>query len=222
MLFALSERLLLPRLSGGPEPVYDPPPTAPAPVIICGFGRMGQIVGRVLRSQNIRYTALEQDATQIEVLRRFGTKVYYGDPGRPDLLRAAGAETAHLLVVALADPDDVLRVVDVARRTFPNLRIMARARNRRHAHLLMEREIPLIVRETFHSALRMTAMVLGELGLPPARVGTIIEAFERSDERALADTLAIRDDETRLIQSASQMNEELAELFRTDRPAAAR
>ena len=219
ILFAVSERLLLPRLGSHADPVYDAVEGQGAPVIICGFGRMGQIVGRVLRTQGIAYTALEQDAAQIEVIRRFGTKVYYGDPGRPDLLRAAGAETARLLVVTLADPDDVLRVVDVARRTFPNLRIMARARNRRHAHLLMERDIPLIVRETFHSALRMTELALEELGLEPDAARRTVAAFRRSDEQALEETLAIRDDETLLIQNARQVSEELTELFRRDRPA---
>jgi voltage-gated potassium channel Kch len=192
--------------------------TQDAPVIICGFGRMGQIVGRVLRTQNIAFTALEQDAAQIEVIRRFGTKVYYGDPGRPDLLRAAGAETARLLVVTLADPDDVLRVVDVARRTFPNLRIIARARNRRHAHLLMERDIPLIVRETFHSALQMTELALEELGLDRALAHRTVAAFRHSDEQALAETMAIRDNETLLIQNAKQVSEELTTLFQHDRP----
>ena len=218
ILFAASERLLLPQLERRREPVYDTIEAGDAPVIICGFGRMGQIVGRVLRTQGIAYTALEQDPTQIEVVRRFGSKVFYGDPGRPDLLRAAGAETARLLVVTLGDPEDVLRVVDVARRTFPELRIIARARNRRHAHLLMERDIP-VVRETFHSALRMTEQVLEQLGVNPQRAMSAVEAFRELDELNLVRTLAVRDDEKKLIQSAQDQSDELTELFRHDRPA---
>ncbi len=220
IVFALSEWLLARRAMPAPEPVYDAVPEQDAPVIICGFGRMGQIVGRVLRMQDIRYTALEQDPTQVEVIRRFGNKVYYGDPGRADLLRAAGADTARLLVVALSDPEDVLRVVDVARRNFPGLRILARARNRRHAHLLMERDVGLIVRETFHSALRMTEMALRELGRDEAGIRRTLDAFTRLDEQALLETMAIRDDETALIQSVRQLNEELSTLFSRDRPAA--
>ncbi len=222
IVFALSEWLLARRAVTAPEPVYDAVPEQDAPVIICGFGRMGQIVGRVLRMQDIRYTALEQDPTQVEVIRRFGNKVYYGDPGRADLLRAAGADTARLLVVALSDPEDVLRVVDVARRNFPGLRIVARARNRRHAHLLMERDVGLIVRETFHSALRMTGMALRELGQDEAGIERTLDAFTRMDEQALLETMAIRDDETALIQSTRQLNEELSTLFSRDRPAAAK
>ncbi len=219
IVFALSEWRLARQAAPVPAPVYDAVAAQDAPVIICGFGRMGQIVGRVLRMQGIRYIALEQDPTQVEVIRRFGTKVYYGDPGRADLLRAAGADTARLLVVALSDPEDVLRVVDVARRSFPGLRILARARNRRHAHLLMERDIGLIVRETFHSALRMTEMTLRELGQDETGIRRTLDAFTRIDEQALAETMEIRDDETALIQSTRQLNEELATLFSRDRPA---
>jgi monovalent cation:proton antiporter-2 (CPA2) family protein len=92
LLFAASEKFLVPRLTRQPEPVYDAMEDEGAPVIICGFGRMGQIVGRVLRMRGIPFVALEKDSEQIEVLRRFGNKVYFGDPARPDLLRAAGAE----------------------------------------------------------------------------------------------------------------------------------
>ncbi len=98
ILFTLAERFLLPRMAArGKQPVYDEIPESDAPVIICGFGRVGQVVGRILRMQNIPFTALEKDASQIEGVRRFGYKVYYGDPSRPDLLRAAGAETAKLM-----------------------------------------------------------------------------------------------------------------------------
>ena len=89
-------------------------------MIICGFGRFGQIVGRVLRMSGIPFTALERDAGQVEVVRRFGNKVYFGDPTRPDVLRAAGAEKAKLLVVAMDDPR-AWCARGVAKRNFPNL-----------------------------------------------------------------------------------------------------
>ncbi|MCQ8277143.1 cation:proton antiporter [Acetobacteraceae bacterium KSS8] len=221
ILFAASERFLMPRLDAAllrQAPVYDEVPLQNAPVIICGFGRMGQIIGRVLRTQGMPFTALDHDATQVEVLRRFGARVFYGDPGRPEMLRAAGAETAKLLVVTLGDPDDVLRVVDVAQRHFPDLRILARARNRKHAHLLMTRNVP-IVRETFHSALAMTGMVLEELGIGENARKQAIETFREHDERSLRESLPYHDDEKRLIQTAKQMNEELTGLFAGDRPS---
>jgi voltage-gated potassium channel Kch len=124
-------------------------------------------------------------------------------------------------VVTLGDPDDVLRVVETARRNFPNLKILARARNRRHAHLLMEREVTLIVRETFHSAIAMTGLVLGELGISTQASEQILSKFKVSDERQLRESWSFRNDETRLIQGARQLNEELTSLFANDRPETA-
>ncbi len=218
ILFAVSERLLIPRIGRVAAPVYDAIESADAPVIICGFGRMGQIVGRVLRTQGIPFTALEQDASQVETIRRFGNKVYYGDPSRPDLLRAAGAETAKLLVVALADAEESLRVIDIVHRNFPNLHVLARARNRRHAHLLMQRGVDDFVRETFHSSLVLTEQVLVGLGQDAADAHRIIERFRLADSRSLRDSLRYYDDEKRLIQNAKQVSEELAGLFQGDRP----
>ncbi|MGI4953724.1 MAG: monovalent cation:proton antiporter-2 (CPA2) family protein [Janthinobacterium lividum] len=215
LLFAASERWLVPRLRTRATPTYDEI-DATAPVIICGFGRVGQIVGRVLRMQSIPYVALEKDASQIEVIRRFGSQVFFGNPARPDLLRAAGAETAKLLVVALEDMDEVLQVVDVARRTFPNLRILARARNRRHVHLLMDRGIAGSVRETFHSSLRLTEMALMELGIPETEARRSVALFQAGDERNLVETHAFYEDERRLIQSVQDQTTELAGLFEAD------
>ena len=218
ILFAASERFLIPLIGSTPVREDDSIEFADAPVIICGFGRMGQIVGRVLRTQGIAFTALEQDADQVETIRRFGNKVYYGNPSRPDLLRAAGAETAKLLVVALADPEESLRVVDMVHRTFPGLRILARARNRRHAHLLMRRGVTEFVRETFHSSLVLTELALVSLGQDAASAHRVVENFRALDTVSLRESATFYDDEKRLIQNAKQVSEELAGLFQTDRP----
>jgi monovalent cation:proton antiporter-2 (CPA2) family protein len=150
ILFAAAEAFVIPHLKRAPAPEYDTIDADPNPVIICGFGRFGQIVGRVLRMHGIEFTALERNPGQVEVVRRFGNKVYFGDPTRADVLRAAGAEQAKLIVVTLDDPSGVLRTVDVVKRTFPNLAILARARNRWYAHLLMDRDVDGQVRETFY------------------------------------------------------------------------
>ena len=216
VLFSLSERVLIPRLGRAGPPVYDEIDSQDAPVIICGVGRMGQVVGRVLRTQGIRFTALDQDQGQIDILRRFGAKVYYGNPSRPDLLRAAGAESAKLLVVALADPEESVRVVEIARRNFPDLRILARARNRRHAHLLMQLGVHGLVRETFHSSLRLTEQVLDGLGYDRSISRELVARFQVADERALVESLAYFDDEKRLIQNSKQISEELTGLLQGD------
>jgi voltage-gated potassium channel Kch len=216
VLFALSERFLIPLLEAEPEPDFDTIDAANAPVIICGFGRFGQIIGRVLRMRGIAFTALERDLGQVDVVRKFGYKVYFGDPTRSDLLRAAGAEQAKLLVVALDNPEDALRVVEVASRAFPQLKIMARARNRRHAHLLMDRGVDGLVRELFYSSLKLAEQSLLALGVTEEDAARSVEIFRAHDEQNLVDTHAIYRDEKQLIQSTQQATEELMALFEAD------
>ena len=171
--------------------------------------------------QNIAFTALDKDAAQVSVVRRFGTKVYFGDPTREEVLRAAGAETASVLVVALDDMEETLRVVEIAKRHFDHLAIFARARNRRHAYRLMEMGIAGIIRETFFSSLRLSEMVLEALDIPPQAAQRAVEFFREHDERSMFETQAIAGDEKQLIQSTQQAAQELSELFEADREARA-
>jgi len=215
ILFAGSETLL--RRRPTPEPNYDTIDGADAPVIICGFGRFGQIVGRVLRMYGINFTALERDSGQVEVVRRFGLKVYFGDPTRPDMLRAAGAEQAKLLVVALDDPPAVIRTVEVAKRDFPNLAILARARNRWYAHLLMDRNVDGQVRDTYLSSLELSRIALTTLGVDAAAAERAVTVFREHDEKNLVETHAFYRDEKQNIQSQKQAADELASLFEADK-----
>jgi monovalent cation:proton antiporter-2 (CPA2) family protein len=219
ILFAGCEAFVIPRLmKRAPEPAYDTIDAEAAPVIICGFGRFGQIIGRVLRMYGTPFTALERDPGQVEVVRRFGNKVYFGDPTRPDMLRAAGAEQAKLLVVALDDPESVLRTVEVAKRNFPNLAILARARNRWYAHLLMDRDVDGLVRDTFYSSLHLAKVALTTLGVDDEAAERAVVFFRDHDEKALLETHAIYRDEARVQQSQQQATDELASLFEADKP----
>lgn len=218
LLFALEERWLAPRLERRrPAREFDAIDGAPTPVIIAGFGRMGQIVGRILRLRRIRYTALDNHVEQIDLVRRFGNKAYYGDPTRLDVLRAAGGSEAKVIVVALEPVADSLKVVEHVKRHFPNLAIVARARNRRHAHLLMDQGVTHIVRETFYSSLRLTEQVLEELGIEPADAKRTIAVFEEHDERTLVDQHGFYDDEKQMIQTSKQAAVELRRLLEADR-----
>ena len=217
IVFAGSEKLLIPRLKGQKEPVYDVIDDGITPVIICGFGRVGQIVGRILALQKIPYTALEKDEAQLEVLRRFGTRVFFGDAARLEVLRAAGAETARVLVVAVDGVEDNLRVVELARRHFPNLAVYARARNRRHAHRLMDIGVEGLVRETYFSSLRLAEIVLGELGTAPDAARRTVRLFRERDEQALEETHAYANDESQLIQNNQQVAAELQGILQADR-----
>ena len=217
ILFAVSERFLIPRLSIAPVKPYDVIEPSDSPVIVAGFGRVGQIVGRVLNAHGIPFTALERDSGQVDVIRRFGGTVYYGDAARPDVLRAAGADQAKLLVVALEDMERALLTVEAARRNHPHLKVLSRARNRRHAHLLMDRGVEGVVRDTFHSSLRLAELSLEALGVSKADAAHGVAMFRDHDEANLLASHAIYRDEERLIQSARDSAEELTALFEADR-----
>jgi glutathione-regulated potassium-efflux system ancillary protein KefC len=192
-----------------------------APVIIAGFGRYGQIVGRLLFTQGVKATVLDHDPDAIESLRRFGYKVFYGDATRLDLLRAAGADKARLLVVAIDDVDESLALVDRVRSEFPGLRIIARARNVRHWFELVERGVEKIERETFESALRSGRQVLEALGADPYEARQVADRFRRAN---LATLMAMQPhfrDEGKMVAIAKSGREELEENLRRDREARA-
>jgi monovalent cation:proton antiporter-2 (CPA2) family protein len=204
--------------SGKDEPEYDTPEEEDHGVIIAGFGRVGQIIGRVLRIIDQPFTAVERDSSQVDIVRRYGNQVYYGDVGRAELLRAAGAQNAKVYVVAIGDVETSLRAVETAKQNFPHLTIIARARNRLHAHKLMELGVQHIVRETLLSSLAMTEDVLMQLGLERSAADRIITAFRERDERLLHDQREIHDSEEHLIQSVKEVTTELEALMKNDLP----
>jgi monovalent cation:proton antiporter-2 (CPA2) family protein len=214
VLVAAAERFDPARRKPRPEEAETPP--REGRVIIAGFGRFGQIVGRVLRARGISFTALEVDPAQVDFVQRYGTKVYFGDASRPDLLRAAGADESDALVVAIDEPEQALRAVEVAKATFPNLKVYARARNRRHAYQLIDAGADLVIRETFHSALEATRQLLLGLGLSERESRRLTETFRRHDEARLLNDYQHHSDEERLVYLAARSADELEELFRRD------
>jgi CPA2 family monovalent cation:H+ antiporter-2/glutathione-regulated potassium-efflux system protein KefB len=217
VLFSAAEILVQPRLARPAARPFDKIDDGVTPVIICGFGRMGQIVGRILSAQKIAFTALDQNQEQVDVVRRFGTKVFYGDPAREEVMRAAGAQDAKVLVIALDDMDASLKTAQMVRRKFPDLAIVARARNRRHVHLLMDLGIEHIIRETYFSSLRLTALTMAELGIGKSQAERAIALFEAHDERILVESRAFAHDEGKLIQTTYEAAQELMDLFESDR-----
>ena len=154
-------------------------------VIIAGYGRFGQIVGRLLSAQGYNLTILDHSPSQIDLLRRFGNKVFYGDAARRDLLEAAGADEAKLLVVAIDEPDKSLEVIHMARKHFPNMKILARAIDRRHTYELMRLNIAGIRRETFDSAIHLGVQALKLLGNTDELSERAGELFTSHDEETL-------------------------------------
>jgi len=186
------------------------------PVIVAGFGRFGQIVARVLRSRRIPFTALDSNQRNVDFLRRFGNEVYYGDASRLDLLRAAGAETAKVLVLAIDDVEASLRTAELVRAQFPKMKIFARARNRQHAFSLMDLGVTNIIRETYVSSLEMATSVLQALGENQASAKAIVKKFRQHDESTLLAQYAVKEDETKFLATSREAAQQLEKLFETD------
>lgn len=197
-------------------PAFDRIDEPGNPVIIAGFGRFGQIVARVLRIRHIRFTALEISSEQVDFVRRFGGKIYYGDASQVELLRAAGAADAGIFVLAIDNVEASVRTVEMVRRHFPHLTIYARARNRHHAYLLMELGVVHIVRETLLSSFDLTAQVLGGLGISEREARRTLDIFHRYDEETLKSQFAVFRDEDRLIQTSRDAAARLETLFEAD------
>jgi glutathione-regulated potassium-efflux system ancillary protein KefC/glutathione-regulated potassium-efflux system protein KefB len=189
-------------------------------VIIAGFGRFGQIIGRVLTTQRIRFTALEASPSQVDFVRNFGNKIYYGDASRLDVLRAAGAGRAKVLVIAIDDVEASVRTAELARRQFPQLRVLVRTRNRQHAYKVMDIGVDYNVRETLFSSLEMAKQLLATMGLPVEEAARRVDVFRDFDQRTLERQQAFHQDEPRLRQSALEAGKELEQLFADDSSAA--
>jgi len=204
------------RLKKVEKPEYDEPDDSHNDVIIAGFGRVGQIVARLLTVFDTTFTALEIDSSQVDVVRRYGNRVHFGDASRIDILRAAGAEHARIFVLAIDDITASVRTADTVIRHFPHLKIVARARNRRHAHALMDLGIEHIFRETMLSSLTMSKRVLTNLGFENDEVERVSAEFRARDTRLLREQHAIHDSEEKLIQSAKDTAAEFGALLKDD------
>lgn len=185
-------------------------------VIIAGFGRFGQIVGRLLMVNQVRVTVLERDVTAVSVLRRYGYKVYYGDATELELLRAAGAEHAKAIVVACNEPEDTMAIVQLCQQYFPHLRILARARGRVEAHELLTAGVAQFTRETFHSALALGRKTLMELGMHPHQAHRAEQHFCRLDMRMLRDLMPERQGDATHISRIKEARRELEDVFRKE------
>jgi len=206
------------KMSVSKAPDFDMPADEHHDVIIVGFGRVGQIVGRMLNAVGDSFTALERDSTQVDVVRRYGSTVHYGDASRLDLLRAAGADHAKVFVLAISDLEESMKIAETVIRNFPHLKIVARARNRRHAHKLMDLGIEHIYRETLLSSLAMSETVLTKVGQSAEEAKHAVKSFCERDSQLLQEQHAIHDSEEMLIQTSKDTLTELESLLRRDKP----
>ncbi len=218
LLLVLADKFWIPRLASvGKSNLPEISEQQDAPIIIAGFGRYGQVVGRLLYANGLRPTVLEHDAEAIEALRKFGWRVFYGDATRLDLMRTAGAETARVLVLAVDDVEQSVKVATMVREHFPNLVIVARARNVTHFFSLRALGVQLIERETLDSALMSARSVLETLGWQPHQARTLAMRFRRHSLRQLDEMAPHLKDEAKLIAAAKQGRQQLEELFAKER-----
>jgi glutathione-regulated potassium-efflux system ancillary protein KefC len=216
LLLLLHDKVLEPRYHGQNLREPDAIDDNEGHVIIAGFGRFGQIVGRLLNANRIRLTVLDHDPDQIELLRRFGFKVFYGDATRVDLLHAAGAAKARALVLAIDDIEDSLALADAVREHFPDLTILARARNVTHYYQLMDRGVSVIERETFESALQLGRRALSHLGWGAYRAREATLKFREHNKGSVHAVYPFYKDREQYVSMAKRARDELNEMFARD------
>jgi glutathione-regulated potassium-efflux system ancillary protein KefC len=196
-----------------PDEIEDPH----APVIIAGFGRFGQIVGRLLFASGFKATVLDHDPDQVDTLRRFGFPVHYGDAARLDLLRAAGAEHARLLVIAVDDPETSVRLADAVLEHFPKLPIIARVRDVGHWQKMRARGLTQLERETFESAILVGRRSLETLGVRPYEARERADLFRAHNLRSMEQMLPRWEDEAERTSFAKSAREQLEQQMMRDR-----
>ncbi|MGK3112605.1 glutathione-regulated potassium-efflux system protein KefB [Candidatus Pantoea formicae] len=184
-------------------------------VIVVGFGRFGQVVGRLLMANNKRITMLERDISAVSLMRKYGYKVYYGDATELELLRAAGAENAQSIVITCNDPEDSMSIVHLCQQHFPQLEILARARGRVEAHELLQAGVTLFSRETFSSALELGRKTLISLGMHPHQAQRAQQHFRRLDMRMLRELVPSHDDSAQ-VSRVREARRELEDIFQRE------
>src|SRR5690606_16298621 len=205
-----------------PDPIDEAAPDA----IIAGFGRFGQVIERLLTANGFSVVTLESSLEQIETLRKFGRKVYYGDANRLDLLRTAGAERAKLLMIAIDDRDKAVEMTEAVKEAFPNLVVLARAWDRRHAYELLSKGADEVERETFEGGLAIGRRALERLGFSERRATRAAGIFRRHDLRLFQALAPVAGEEERYILATRDSRETMdrlmqAELARADAEDAA-
>ena len=216
LLFVLEARVLAPRFDRAPPRAFDTIDAHQGHVVVAGYGRVGQIVSRVLALKHIPFTALEKDAGHVDSVRKFGGKLYFGDATRLELLHAASTGAARLFVLAIDDPEDSIKCAQLVRHHFPQLPVIARARNRSHAHRLVDLGITRFYRETWHTSVEMAHQSLLQLGFSSSDAAMTIAQFKDHDLALLQRQQAVYQDEAKLMQTAREASEELQTLFESD------
>jgi glutathione-regulated potassium-efflux system ancillary protein KefC len=220
LMWIVHDKLLVPWLARdaeiAPFDLIDDPAT---PVIIAGYGRFGQIVGRILNMRRIRFTAVDAASDHVDSVRRFGNKIYYGDATKLDLLRAAKTGEAKFFIVCVDDVAASLAITQLVREQFPEVQVLARARNRDHLMRLRQLDVADPIRETFWSSIELTKGLLRAIGETPEQIEKTIATFVAHDLDLLAKQQAVFEDEEKLVAVSKGARAELENILREDAEA---
>lgn len=186
-------------------------------VIIAGFGRFGQIIGRLLAANHLKFTALDQNADNVEFIKRFGSRVFYGDARRPDVLLAAGLAHARIFVIALNDPAGAVAIAHYLKEHHPNILVIARARDRSHAYQLLQAGVKHVVREALESSLLAASHTLEHLGYTETQTKNMVSIFRTHDQKLLLQVANHPKDSEELIKILAEGKKELETLFASDK-----
>ncbi|WOE41932.1 monovalent cation:proton antiporter-2 (CPA2) family protein [Acinetobacter chinensis] len=219
LLYWVVTRWVLPLFEKESTPEYDDIPDEHSSIIIAGFGRFGQIIARVAHLQHQSFTAIDSNLEKVDFVRNYGGKLYYGDATQPEILRAAGIEHARIFILAIDDIEDSMNVARHIRLNYPELKLLVRARDRHHVHLLRDLGVEHIWRETYLSSLGMAYRALCELGIEEEDAYRSIELFRDYDEKLLTQQQRVYTDEQKIYETHRNALAELEHLFESDAQA---
>lgn len=219
LLLIFNERLLAPILTRKQNKTeYDYVESSDNPIIIAGFGRFGLVIGRLLLANNYKVTIIDSNPTNVEILRKFGFKLYYGDVTRPQVIEQAGIKHAKMVILSMAEYDEALKVADYLKKNYPQVKILARAKDVYHAFEFFKRNVNIVQREVFDSAAELGQKALENLGFSRYEAYRSIRTFKHHEEQVLLDLYELwKEDENRFIQESRRFSEQLSEILQAEK-----
>jgi voltage-gated potassium channel Kch len=219
LLLIFNEKALTPILTRKQNKTeYDLVESSDNPVIIAGFGRFGLVVGRLLLANNYKVTIIDSNPANVEILRKFGFKLFYGDVTRPQVIEQAGIKHAKLVILSMAEYDEALKVADYLKKNYPHVKILARAKDVYHAFEFFKRNVNIVQQEVFDSAAELGEKALVNLGFSRYDAYRATRTFKHHEKQVLLDLYSLwKEDENRFIQESRRFSEQLSEILQTEK-----
>jgi monovalent cation:proton antiporter-2 (CPA2) family protein len=219
LLLIFNEKAISPILTRRQNKIeYDDMEASDNPIIIAGFGRFGLVIGRLLLANKYKVTIIDRNPANIEVLRKFGFKLFYGDVTRPQVIEQAGIKHAKIVILSMAEYDEALKVADYLKKNYPHVKILARAKDIYHAFEFFKRNINTVQQEVFDSAAELGEKALIHLGFSKYEAYRSIRTFKHHEKEVLLDLYALwKEDDKKFIQEARRFSEQLSEILQTEK-----